>query len=86
MLVFMLHRCLVTQRRVKIATVVVLDPNNQFVNELDGAFPLMQPDEFLFEGTHEPLGIGVAFGVVVTGEGLADAEALAGCMKAIELG
>ncbi len=76
-LTFITIRCHVSQRRVKIALVVVFDPSIQLLDKLGRAFPLAQPDKLFLQRARQALGTGIALGIVVAREGLADPEALA---------
>ena len=50
--------------------VFVLDPDSQFFEKDKRARPFAEPDELFFHGAVDTLGIGVALGIVVAGEGL----------------
>ena len=60
----------VAERRMEVAGVVVGKPEVERFEEGGRTGPLVQPDQLLLQGPQEPLGVGVALGVAVAGEGL----------------
>ncbi len=59
--------------------VLPLDPRTERELQFDRACPLVEPEEFLLEGPHESFRIRVPLRIVVSGEGLHDAEGRRGC-------
>src|ERR671918_1286633 len=68
----------VTERRMEVAGVVGGEPAVEGFEESGRTGPLVQPHQLLFQGPQEALGVGVALGIAVAGEGLADAQGGAG--------
>src|SRR6188768_3377750 len=68
----------VAEGRMEIGGVVIDEPAFEGREEGGRAGPLAQPDQLLLEGPEEPLGVGVALGVAIAGEGLPDAHGGAG--------
>src|SRR6478735_7859379 len=68
----------VAEGRMEIGGIVIDEPAFEGREKGDRAGPLTQPDQLLLEGPEEPLGVGVALGVAIAGEGLPDAHGGAG--------
>lgn len=80
-MLFKYHWRLVLKRRMKILMVVFPNPLFQSRDESHRAFPLANPHEFLFQGSHEPFRVRIAFWIVIAGERLRDALGLTGLQK-----
>ena len=65
---------LIPETRMQVADVERFKPLREGLRDLEGAGPLPQPETLFLERADAPLGIGVAFRVVVAGEGLRDPQ------------
>ena len=68
----------IPETRMQVADVELLEPPGDGIGQFKGAAPLPQPHAFLLERADAALGVGVALGIVVAGEGLRDPQLATG--------
>ena len=54
--------------------VAINEPAFKRAHYRKGTGPVLQPETLLLEGAHDALGIGVALGIIIAGQGLIDAQ------------
>ena len=78
MLAFHLVGRPVAQGGMQIVLIEPLDPAAHLLGHFVLVLPLPQPQQLFLHRPDRPLGVGVALGVAVAGEGLADSQVVTG--------
>jgi len=59
---------------VQVALIVEVNPGGELFSGFFQAGELLQPQQFFFQGSHKPFGLGISFGVIEAGKDLLNVQ------------